>query len=127
MAKQRTNVVVDDNIIAIFNARRDLNKGLTFTQKEIIDELKHLDYATNTNMLRALTDGENPPIVKIERGKYVFNPEPVYKERLQKSFDLYTTFAKAKTRVLSEDECINFLKSTGKYEIYLITRKLVKI
>lgn len=134
MEKKR-GIVVDDNMIAIFNAKRENKKGQTFSRSEMLQQLKELNYAGHDSMLRSLIDGINPPIIRIERGKYVFNPKPVHIERLQLAFDTYTKLANPKDydengkwhKNLTEEECIAFLNSTGKYEVYKIIKKLERV
>lgn len=48
-----------------------------------------MGYTTSGNLIKCMTDGENPPFVRVERGIYTFNPKPIYIQRLQKVWDDY--------------------------------------
>ena len=128
MKKKLTKV--DEKIISLFNARRENKKGKTFTRKEMVEELDALGYPKSVMMLQAMSDGVNPPIVRIERGKYIYNREPVYKDRLQLAFGTYDNLKskyRSSEKVLTEQECIDFLNSTGKYEVYEIVKQLKRV
>lgn len=119
---------VTEEIVALFNARRENNKNAEFDRNHIIIELKKIGIPANDSMLCALTTGVNPPIVRIKRGTYMYNKDVVYKDRLQTALNAYySRKGTSKPKTLNEEDCIQFLKSTGKYEIYRVVKKLEKI
>lgn len=113
--------MVDEQEITRFNWTRDNLKTKEFSQSEIREELKKkMGYSKAAGMLRALCEGPNAPILKVKRGVYVFNPKPVYKERLQTCWDLYTKYANPqnyRTGVhqpnVSINQAIKILKDAG--------------
>ena len=120
MKKPGNKRVVDDQEILRFNLTRE-NKGQTeFKRVQMLEELHRLGYPKHDSILRAFSAGVNPPILRIARGVYVFNPKPVFKDRLQTALEEYTKLANPKNykngqyeEVLSEEQCIKFLKSKG--------------
>lgn len=121
--KPSNKKIVTDEQIALFNAMRDNKKTKEFNRKEILDLLKQLGYSRHQAVLKAMCEGENPPIIRVKMGRYVFNPKPVYKERLQLVMDNYTKIANPKNYKdgkycsMSEEQCIAFLKEKG-YKVY---------
>lgn len=81
--------VVDEQEIMRFNLRRENNSGKTFTAEQFKQLLRDMGYCSSGNLVKCMTQGENPPFIRMERGKYCFNPKPIYKERLQKVWDDY--------------------------------------
>ena len=117
-----------EEIVALFNAKRENKKGVEFNRSQMMEELKKLNIPANDSMLCALTSGVNPPIMRIRRGCYMYNKDAVYKDRLQTCFNMYNNRSENyKPKQLNEEDCIEFLKSTGKYEIYRVIKKLEKI
>ena len=100
-----------EEIVALFNAKRENKKGVEFNRSQMMEELKKLNIPANDSMLCALTSGVNPPIMRIRRGCYMYNNRS----------------ENYKPKQLNEEDCIEFLKSTGKYEIYRVIKKLEKI
>ena len=90
MAKNHHKVTNDE--IEKFNLARQgftLGGSQEFSREELKKELKKLGYSPNDNFLYAITNGINPPIVRISRGKYIFNKERIYITRLQVVWDNY--------------------------------------
>ena len=131
MAGKRTKSVITETQLTAFNIMRETSQGRVFNRAEMIEKLKSAGFTSHNSLVSAFASGVNPPIVKIERGKYIFAKEPVYKDRLQLALDTYLCFANpnkhAKDSKLTEEECIEFLKKTGRYEIYRVIKKLEKI
>ena len=122
MRKAPNKHEVDEQEIAKFNLTRENLKGKEFNQAEIREKIhKMLGYSHDTKMLRALCDGVNPPILKIRRGVYCFNPKPVFKDRLQTVWDTYTKFSISKNKCFEESpdqtalikDAIMLLKNAG--------------
>ena len=119
--KKTSHHIVDEQEITRFNWTRDNLKGREFNQVEIREELhKKMGYSKAAGMLRALCDGANPPILKIKRGVYCFNPKPVYIERLQTVWDVYTKYANPQNykngkheHHVSIEQAIKVLKDAG--------------
>lgn len=117
-----------------FNNRREKEQGLEFSRKAIKDILKELDYPTTDTFLQAMTSGPNTPIIRVKRGKYVFNPKPVFKDRLTTVWLDYSRFAnssrtnKPKEQVEAFDinVIIKFLKARG-YRILKPETKYVEL
>jgi hypothetical protein len=66
-------------------------KGKILSRNEMKAALhKELAYTNHDSLLKALSSGVNPPIVRVSRGKYQVAKEPVYIKRLQTAFDEYT-------------------------------------
>jgi hypothetical protein len=131
MATKRTKTVVTETQLTTFNIMREKCQGEVFNRAEMIKLLKSAGFTAHNSLVSAFASGVNPPIVRIERGKYIFTKEPVYKDRLQLALDTYLCFVNPKRHTkdskLTEEECIEFLKQTGKYEIYRVIKKLEKI
>lgn len=134
MAKSKTTKIVTETVINAFNIMRESAKGQTFNRVQMQEKLSHLGFPKHNAVLKAFCEGVNPPIVRVERGVYMFAKDVVYKDRLQLAFDNYTKAANPGcykngrySKRLTEEECIQFLKDTGKYEIYRVVKKLEKI
>ena len=131
MATKRKTTVVTETQLTAFNIMREANQGRVFNRADMMAKLKSAGFTAHNSLVSAFESGVNPPIVRIERGKYIFAKEPVYKDRLQLALDTYLCFANpnkhTKDSKLTEEECIRFLKDTGKYEIYRVIKKLEKI
>ena len=133
-ARKRTSKVVTETMLTAFNIMRESNQGKTFNRIEMQEKLSTIGVPKHNSILKAFSDGVNPPIVRVDRGVYRFAKQPVYKDRLQLALDSYTKMANPGcykdgkySRRMTEEECIQFLKDTGKYEIYRVIRKLEKI
>ena len=48
-----------------------------------------MGYCTSGIFIKAITNGVNPPVIKVARGRYVFNPQPVHIDRLQQVWKDY--------------------------------------
>lgn len=79
-----------------------------------------MGYATSGNWIKCICDGENPPFIRVSRGQYVFNPKPVYIERLQTVWDAYANYGKRSSSHLDEKQlkldinnAIKLLKNLG--------------
>jgi len=81
--------VVDEQEIMRFNLRRENEGGKTYSNEEFKELLRKMGYATSGNFIKCMVSGENPPFIRIERGKYGFNPKPVHMTRLQKVWEDY--------------------------------------
>lgn len=119
--KKTSKHEVDDQEVMRFNLKRENVKGKEFNQAEMRETLHtSLGYSKAAGMLRALSNGVNPPIIKIRRGVYCFNPKPVYKERLQTAWEEYTKMANPQCykngkheHPVSIDQAIKVLKDAG--------------
>lgn len=122
--KLPNKTTVDEKMIVQFNTIRQRYVGKEMTGDQI---KSHLAFALNrkihSSLFKSLVDGENPPVIRVKRGKYVFNPKPVHIERLQLAFDAYTKNANPRqyktgkyTKVTIE-EAIAILKENG-YKVY---------
>lgn len=113
--------VITKKDIELFNVFRECYKGKEMSRNEIKKALhKELGYVEHDSLLKALTDGINPPIVRIRRGVYTVNKEAVYVQRLQTAFDEYTKCANPRNyvtgkhkRTISINEAIQVLKDAG--------------
>lgn len=81
--------VVDQQEIMRFNLRRENENGKTYNLEEFKVLLNKMGYATSGNLIKCMVSGENPPFIRMQRGKYCFNPKPVHISRLQKVWDEY--------------------------------------
>lgn len=127
MAKRRH--IVSNNEIMAFNWTREAMVGKEMSLDELKKQLKKLTYSPAMNFLQAITGGENPPIIRVRRGCYVFNPKPVHIDRLRKVWDDYrkagaksstehvTTAAEIQAAIkLLKDNGYRVLKQITKYE-----------
>lgn len=113
--------VITEQDVLLFNMFRENMKGKKLSRKEMKEALhKELAYTNHDSMLKALTNGINPPIVRVSRGVYQVSKEPVYIKRLQTAFDEYTHCANPRNyvtgthvRVPSIEEAIKVLKDAG--------------
>ena len=130
MKKESKHIVTEEEIKS-FNKMREKLSGEKFTWKEMLEHInKWCAFPKTWCFLKTLIDGTNPPIVKLEKGSYIVNTKPVYKERLQTCWDAYSKHLKEKTdkalrtktdkkkeEQASEEEeiqrAINLLKSKG--------------
>lgn len=83
---------VTDNEIKALNWTRESMVGKEMNPEELRTQLKKLGYNTNGNFLTSITSGENPPIIRVSRGKYVFNPKPIHIDRLKKVWADYAAY-----------------------------------
>ena len=119
--KKTTRHEVDEQEIMRFNLFRENLKGKEFNQTEMREELhSKLGYSKAAAMLRALSNGVNPPVLKVKRGVYCVNPKAVYKERLQTVWDEYTKMANPQCykngkheHPVSIEQAIKVLKEAG--------------
>lgn len=113
--------VISEQDVLLFNMFRENMKGKVLSRDEMKKALqKELGYTNHDSMLKALTSGVNPPIVRVSRGKYQVSKEPVYIKRLQTAFDEYTHCANPRNyvtgshmRLPSVEEAIKVLKDAG--------------
>ena len=89
MANKTSKHVVDEQEIMRFNLRRENENGKTYSLEEFKELLHKMGYATSGNLIKCMVSGENPPFIRMERGKYCFNPKPIHISRLQKVWDDY--------------------------------------
>jgi len=81
--------IVDEQEIRRFNLRRENENGKTYSLEEFKVLLNKMGYATSGNLIKCMVSGENPPFIRMRRGLYCFNPNPVHISRLQKVWDDY--------------------------------------
>lgn len=81
--------MVDEQEITRFNLMRENQKGKTYNPQEFKNLLQKMGYTTSGNLIKCMVNGENPPFIRMERGKYCFSPKPVHILRLQKVWDEY--------------------------------------
>lgn len=113
--------IITKKDIELFNAFRECYKGKEMSRNEIKKALhKELGYIEHDSLLKALTSGVNPPIVRVRRGVYMVNKETIYIQRLQTAFDEYTKCANPRNyitgehkRTISINEAIQVLKDAG--------------
>ena len=113
--------IVSEDEIMKFNLTRTDMRGKEYSQQQMREELnRRMGYSKAAAMLRALCDGINPPIIKVRRGVYAVNPKPVFKDRLQLSWDEYTKFANPQNYKngkhepnVSVEQAIKILKEAG--------------
>lgn len=122
-------VTEDDHVL--FNTLRKDNEGKIFKRKEFQTLLaKELHFPKGEAFFMAMISGTNPPIVQISPGKYKFNDNPVYKERLQTAFNHYCKLVngyieaakrkktalnkqKVESKSFTEEDAIKLLKGLG--------------
>lgn len=135
MNKGKKGHEVTENEIIALNWMRESKQGRTFTRQEIKDIFKKIHFPICDAFLMSITNGANPPIIKIDKGKYQFAPTPIHIDRLKTVWDDYNKYNmshKTKKSIksdidtitelkanqeLDEQSCINYLKSLG-YKIY---------
>ncbi len=113
--------IITEQDVLLFNMFRENMKGKKLSRKEMKEALhKELAYTNHDSMLKALTNGVNPPIVRVSRGVYQVSKEPVYIKRLQTAFDEYTKCANPRCyengkyeEKISIDQAIKVLKDAG--------------
>lgn len=116
----KKKVVTEQDILA-FNMFRENLKGKQLSRNEMKAALhRELAYPPNDSIFKALTNGVNPPIVRVARGEYQVSKEPVYIKRLQTVFDEYTHCTSHRNRatdshvhVPSIEDAIKLLKDAG--------------
>ena len=102
--------------VLLFNMFRENMMGKQLSRNEMKAALhKELGYTNHDSMLKALTSGVNPPIVRVARGLYQVCKDPVYIVRLQTAFDTYTKVANPR--------CYK----TGKYEDSISIEQAIKV
>lgn len=119
--KKTNNHIVDEQEILRFNMMRENLSGKEFNRTQMLEELKKkMAYNKSDAILRALSDGVNPPIIKVRRGVYCMNPKPVYRDRLQTAWETFTKFANpqnyktgAYKQAIPIEEAIKVLKEAG--------------
>lgn len=91
----RQHHIVDTDESRRFNLLREqmVGKELDGTEMSIVLN-NRMNYSMACGrMLRALSEGVNPPIIKTKRGRYCMNPKPVHMSRLQLAWDMYRKFS----------------------------------
>lgn len=97
---------VTENEIQAFNWMRESMVGKEMNPEGLREQLKKLQYKPNGNFILAITSGENPPIIRVSRGKYVFNPKPVYIDRMKKVWKDYADYGNKKSENKSDKPVI---------------------
>lgn len=88
----RKKKILSNAQVAAFNTVRDANVSKKFSYEELKTVLKGV-FSVNRTFVLAFTNGANPPILRVERGRYAFNAKPVYKDRLQTAWNYYIDYA----------------------------------
>lgn len=117
--------VVTNEETTHFNFFRENMKGKECSRSEMMKQIREkLGYKVWGGLFKSLSDGVDPPIIRIRRGVYVVNPKPVYKDRLQLVFDSLESDNKKYQNKRSESqmqtsiaEAITLLKNNG-YKVY---------
>lgn len=130
MANNKKHHIVDDQEIKRFNLRRENENGKTYSLPEFKELLHKMGYSSNGNLIKCMVSGENPPFIRLERGKYGFNPKPIYIQRLQKVWDEYAYIGRnrmaqnpdQKQLELDVNRAIKLLKDLG----YKVLRPITK-
>lgn len=113
MAAKKKVLTLDE--VKRFNELREVNKGRTFTFPELCTLAKE-SLGLSRPRVQALIDKDI--FLRVERGKYTFPKEPVYKERLQKGIESYKDYkknpvGKKDEKPSSVEIAIELLKSEG--------------
>lgn len=116
VAKNRKHQVTLEEIAA-FNQLRIQYVGREMSVHQLTEFLRQLGYATSRMFIRSMTEGSNPPIIKIRHGVYSVNPKPVFIDRLKTVWDSYNRKNMSRFDG-SVEEAIELLKSHG-YKIYI--------
>jgi len=112
--------IVDDQEILRFNWKRENLKGKELSRKELEKVLESLNYNVCPLLISSIVSGVNPPVIRVSRGRYVFNANPVYKERLQTVFTRKKKVQQGKDKDVLErhiQSAIALLKRNG-YKIF---------
>lgn len=108
--------IVDDQEILRFNWKRENLKGKELSRKELEKVLESLNYNVCPLLISSIVSGVNPPVIRVSRGKYIFNSSPVYKERLQTVFTRKKKVQQGKDKEVLEkhiQSAIALLKRNG--------------
>lgn len=81
--------IVDKAEIAKFNEEREKLFATELSLDQLKAILHNMGYCTSGIFIKAITNGVNPPVIKVARGRYVFNPQPVHIDRLQQVWKDY--------------------------------------
>ena len=116
MSKKKHEVT--ENEIQAFNWTRESMAGKEMSISELRHKLESLNYSSHPTFIRAISSGVNPPIIRVSRGRYVFNPKPVYIDRLKKVWADYVTNKRPenedkKVDGISIEKAIAILKTNG--------------
>lgn len=131
MKKRTSKHIVSKIEVARFNEMREKLIVQELSLNQIREQLNEcMGYSKAYAMLRALCEGENPPIIRVRRGVYCVSPHPVYIQRLQTCWDMYTRFANPQyykdgkfKYPISIESAIQLLKEAG-YKIFAPTQKI---
>lgn len=119
--KRRRHEVSEEEI-SIFNGYRLNNHNKELSKEQLCDLFRKMKLPTNGNFIKCITNGVNPPIVRISRGKYMFAKEPVYAARLQTVWIEYAEYGNNAIRVVGDKDTIDDLKKTQEAIEYLRSR-----
>lgn len=106
--------IVSQAEVAQFNKKREQMKGRELSRKELERELTNIGY--QMTMIANLVNGVNPPIIRVSRGRYTFNPNPVHITRLQTAFNRRHDIQYKKDSQTNENKiaaAIELLKQNG--------------
>lgn len=82
--------IVTKDDIELFNTLRMMHKDEIFKREDLKNLLiTELKYPAGEVFFMAIVSGTNPPIIQVDKGKYKFNPQPVYIQKLQNAFNDY--------------------------------------
>jgi hypothetical protein len=115
---------VTDTEMRALNWKRESMVGKEMTLSELKETLRTLNLPTNQNFITVLVGCENPPIIRMERGKYCFNPKPVHIDKMKlvwKNYGSYGNRKAMKAEQTSLDilikDAIALLKNNG-YKVF---------
>lgn len=112
---------VTESEMCALNWKREamVKAGKDMSPAELKEVLQNLNYATSGNFIKCITSGENPPIIRVSRGRYAFNPKPIHIDRMRKVWHDYCFYGRnrpdkdSKTLSLDISRAITLLKSQG--------------
>lgn len=113
MAAKKKILTLDE--VKKFNELRETNKGRTFSFPELCNMAKE-SLGLSRPRVQALINKNI--FLRIQRGKYAFPKEPVYKDKLQKGIESYIDYKKNPVGKKQEEKssveiAIELLKSEG--------------
>lgn len=119
LRNKKSHEVTDDEMRAL-NWKREAMVGKEMSLSELKDTLKILNLPNNANFITVLVGCENPPVIRMERGKYCFNPKPIHIDKMKLVWKTYGSYGnrkamkteKANLDILIKD-AITLLKNNG--------------
>lgn len=95
LRNKKSHEVTDDEMRAL-NWKRESMVGKEMSLSELKNTLKILNLPTNGNFITALAGCENPPVIRMERGKYCFNPKPIHIDKMKLVWKNYGSYGSKK-------------------------------